>query len=96
MQYLLLGLLLLNAAAFLLMRIDKEKARRHRWRIPEATLFTLAALGGSPGILAGMYAFRHKTRHRSFTWGIPAILALQIGLALFLYWQTNRAALSLP
>lgn len=84
MQYLLLGLLLLNAAAFLLMRIDKEKARRRRWRIPEATLFTLAALGGSPGILAGMYVFHHKTRHRSFTWGVPAILVLQIALVFYL------------
>ena len=57
MQIALLALLLINALGLLLMRIDKEKARRHRWRISEATLFTVALLGGSAGVLLGMYAF---------------------------------------
>ena len=66
------------------MRIDKEKARRHRWRISEATLFTVALLGGSAGVLLGMYAFRHKTKHRRFIIGVPVILLAQLGLAGYL------------
>lgn len=77
-------LILMNAAAFLLMLVDKQKAKKKKWRIPEATLMGVAALGGSVGALAGMYAFRHKTKHTKFTVGIPAILILQIALAVFL------------
>lgn len=78
MQYLLLYLLIINAAGFLLMLADKQKAKRGAWRIPEATLMWVAALGGSIGSLAGMYTFRHKTKHPKFTIGIPVILAIQI------------------
>lgn len=85
MKYFLFYLLLINAAGFSLMRIDKEKARRGRWRIPEATLMGVAAVGGSIGALFGMYAFRHKTRHIKFTVGIPAILIGQLLLAGFLW-----------
>lgn len=84
MKYFLLYLLLINAAAFLLMLIDKQKARKNRWRIPERTLLLSAALGGSVGALLGMYTFRHKTRHLKFTLGVPAILVAQIALAVFL------------
>ena len=77
-------LILLNAAGLVLMFIDKQKARRKAWRIPESTLLTVAALGGSIGSLFGMYLFRHKTRHLKFTLGIPVILILQIILAYFL------------
>jgi len=84
MKYFLLYLLLINAAAFLLMLIDKQKARKNRWRIPERTLIGSALLGGSVGALLGMYTFRHKTRHLKFTLGIPAILVAQIALAVFL------------
>mgnify|MGYP001625225374 CR=1 FL=1 len=84
MQIALLALLLINALGLLLMRIDKEKARRHRLRISEATLFTVALLGGSAGVLLGMYAFRHKTKHRRFTIGVPVILLAQLGLAGYL------------
>lgn len=73
-------LLLVNAAGFLLMHIDKQKAIRKKWRIPEATLMTVAALGGSIGALAGMYTFHHKTRHPKFYIGIPLILAVQLFL----------------
>ena len=80
---LLIGyLLIINAAAFLLMLLDKRKAIKSKWRIPEATLMWSAALGGSVGALAGMYLFRHKTKHLKFTIGIPVILALQIVLAV--------------
>ena len=80
-----LFLILINAVGFLLMHVDKQKARRNRWRISEATLFTIAAAGGSLGILLGMYAFRHKTKHVSFTAGIPAIIAVQIVIGVILY-----------
>ena len=65
---------------FLLMLIDKEKARKNRWRIPESTLIMTAVLGGSIGALAGMYLFRHKTKHLKFTLGVPAILVIQVFL----------------
>lgn len=74
-------LLLMNAAGLVLMFADKKKARAGAWRIPEATLMTVAALGGSLGSWAGMYLFRHKTRHPKFFLGIPAILILQLVLA---------------
>ena len=84
MKYFLLYLLLINAAAFLLMLVDKHKARKKRWRIPERTLIGSALLGGSVGALLGMYTFRHKTRHLKFTLGVPAILIAQIALAVWL------------
>lgn len=84
MRYSLYYLLTVNAAAFLLMLLDKQKAIHHRWRIPEAVLLGSAALGGSIGALLGMYFFRHKTKHMKFTLGVPAILIAQLCLALFL------------
>lgn len=84
MKVLFLYLLTMNALGLLVMLADKRRAQKNRWRIPEATLMTIAALGGSLGSLAGMQLFRHKTRHRKFTLGIPAILLAQIALALFL------------
>ena len=78
-------LLLINAAAFILMLADKHKARKNLWRIPEAVLMGCALLGGSVGALAGMYTFRHKTKHLKFTVGIPVILAIQIIAAIFLF-----------
>ena len=87
MKYFLLYLLLINAAAFVLMLVDKIKARKNRWRIPERTLMLTAALGGSVGALFGMYTFRHKTRHLKFTLGIPAILTVQILLLWFCFFH---------
>jgi uncharacterized membrane protein YsdA (DUF1294 family) len=84
MKYFLLYLLLINAAAFLLMLVDKLKARNNRWRIPERTLLGAALLGGSIGALMGMYTMHHKTRHLKFTLGVPAILIAQIALAIWL------------
>lgn len=83
-RILLLYLVTVNAAAFLLMLVDKVKAKRNAWRIPEATLMGAAAIGGSIGALAGMYCFRHKTRHLKFVLGIPAILIAQIALVIWL------------
>lgn len=73
--------------AFALMGIDKWKAKHDSWRIPEKTLFLSAILGGSVGALAGMYLFRHKTKHLSFTVGMPLILAVQIVLVLLLAFR---------
>ena len=84
MKYILIYLLLINAVAFFLMLADKRKAKKNLWRIPEATLMMSAALGGSIGALAGMYTFRHKTKHLKFTLGVPAILIAQIALAVWL------------
>ena len=83
-------LLIINALGWLLMLADKRKAQKGLWRIPEATLMTVAALGGSIGSLISMYTFRHKTRHPKFTVGIPMILILQIAAAILLAWSLYR------
>lgn len=77
MKLLSFYLLIINALGFLLMLVDKWKARKNRWRVRESTLLLIAALGGSVGSLLGMYLFRHKTLHLKFTLGIPLILAAQ-------------------
>ncbi len=74
----ILYLLAINIAAFIAFGIDKYKAKRDKWRIPESTLLTMAVLGGSIGALAGMKIWRHKTLHNKFRIGIPVILVLQI------------------
>ena len=79
-------LVLMNLAAFTAMGVDKSKAKRRAWRIPEKTLFLLSLLGGSIGSLVGMYTFRHKTRHLKFTIGMPLILIFHLIIAgVFLY-----------
>lgn len=78
MKLVLLYLLIINALGFALMLVDKHKAKKNRWRIPERTLMTVAFLGGSVGSLIGMYTVRHKTQHPKFTMGIPVILAVQL------------------
>ena len=82
---LILYFLTINALGFLLMLADKHRARKNRWRIPEATLMGIAALGGSIGSLIGMYTVRHKTKHPKFTVGIPLILIVQLAAAYFVY-----------
>ena len=84
-RLLLLYLLIINALGLLLMLADKRKAQKNLWRIPERTLMTVAALGGSLGCLIGMYAFRHKTRHRKFVIGVPVLLIVQL-LLVCLYF----------
>ena len=74
MQALVVYLIIINAIAFILMLVDKYKAKKNLWRIPEATLMGFAAVGGSVGALAGMYLVRHKTKHLKFTVGIPILL----------------------
>ncbi len=75
---------MINLAAFLVFGADKRRAKRHRWRVPEKTLFLLAAAGGSLGAVCGMCAFHHKTQHWYFRYGLPAILFAHIALLLWL------------
>lgn len=82
----ILYLILINVAAFLLMGIDKRRAVRHRWRIPERTLFLSALLLGSIGANLGMQVFRHKTKHKSFVFGMPLILIIQMAAGLYLFF----------
>ena len=84
MEIMIICLLLINAAGLLVMLADKKKARKNLWRIPEATLLTVAALGGSIGVLAGMYLFHHKTRKPKFFIGVPLILTVQLIAVLLL------------
>lgn len=90
MKLLYLYLLLVNAAAFLLMLIDKVKARKNRWRIPERTLLTVAALGGSLGAVLGMNLYRHKTKHPKFSIGLPCMLAVHIVLLFLIILQAYK------
>ena len=83
-KFLMVYLLIVNAVGFILMLVDKTKARKNKWRIPEATLFLVAAIGGSVGSILGMYTFRHKTKHIKFIVGMPLILAVQIVIAILI------------
>lgn len=75
---------IINIIGFLIMFIDKQKAKKGAWRIPEKTLFIITALGGGMGTIAGMYTFRHKTQKLQFIVGLPLITILEIILAI--YW----------
>ena len=79
--------IIMNIAGLLVMYMDKHKARKHKWRIPEKTLFIVSLLGGSIGTWSGMYIFRHKTKHWYFVVGMPLILILQTGLYIFIRFR---------
>lgn len=85
--YAILYICLMNLIGFMMMGIDKNRAKRGKWRIPEARLFACSLLGGSLGTWAGMYLFRHKTKHWYFVIGMPMIFLLHIGL---LVWWTGK------
>lgn len=82
--FLIIYFVIINIVGFAIMGIDKRKAMKRAFRIPEATLFIVALIGGSVGSILGMQVFRHKTRHWYFVFGMPAILAIQIALFIFL------------
>ena len=84
-SYLIYYLLAINAVAFIVYGIDKYKAKKAKWRISEATLLLLAILGGSIGAWMGMKVWHHKTMHKKFKYGIPAILLIQIALMTYLH-----------
>jgi len=77
-------LAIINLIGFVVMGIDKNRAKKRAFRIPEATLFTMAIIGGSIGTILGMHIFRHKTRHWYFLYGMPVILILQIIIVIVL------------
>ena len=84
MQNVVIYLIIINIVGFLAMYIDKQKAKRGKWRIPENTLLIITVLGGGVGTIAGMYTFRHKTQKPKFTIGLPTILILEIILVIYL------------
>ena len=85
-SYIVLYFAAINLAGFLSMAMDKSKARRNKWRIPEATLFLFAVFGGSLGCLLGMRIFRHKTQKPKFYIGIPIILGIQIVILIWFFF----------
>ena len=85
MEEIICFLLAINIATFLLYGIDKYKAKKNQWRISEATLLTMAAIGGSIGAWAGMRLWHHKTMHKKFKYGIPLIIIMQIALVAYLH-----------
>jgi len=82
-QNILLYVIIINVIGFCAMWIDKRKAQKGSWRIPEKTLFTITLLGGGIGTILGMYAFRHKTKKLSFSIGFPVILISEIMLIIY-------------
>ena len=78
-------LILINITGFAVMGVDKWKARKQAWRIPEKTLFLISILGGSIGSIAGMYTFHHKTKHWYFVIGMPLILIVQVAASCYIY-----------
>ena len=84
-KYVLIYVLAINVIGFFAMGIDKLKAKKDWWRIPEGTLMMLCLLGGGIGTIAGMYTFRHKTKKLKFTVGMPTILIAEIALIIYLF-----------
>ena len=77
-------LLAVNVLTFVVFGLDKWNARRERWRVPEATLLGLAALGGSVGAWLAMQLFRHKTQKKKFRYGVPVLFVLQVAAGVYL------------
>ena len=84
-KYCLYYLIFINIITFMMYGIDKLKAKKGKWRISEATLLMMAIAGGSIGAWAGMRIWHHKTMHKKFQYGIPAIIIMQIALVVYLY-----------
>ena len=89
----IIWLVIINLTAFAIFGIDKNRAKKGQWRIPEKTLFLSAILGGSIGAILGMYIFHHKTKHWYFQFGIPAIMIVQIAAV---YWLSQKGVITLP
>ena len=85
MTYIVGYFVAINIAAFCMYGLDKRRARKNRWRIPEATLFLMAALGGSVGSYIGMQVFHHKTKKAKFYIGIPMIGIAELAVIVYLY-----------
>lgn len=85
MRNIIIYVIIINIIGFLAMYIDKQKAKKGKWRIPEKTLFIITALGGGIGTIAGMYTFRHKTQKPAFVIGFPFITILEI-IGILYFW----------
>ncbi|WP_058307144.1 DUF1294 domain-containing protein [Gracilibacillus massiliensis] len=79
-------LLIINSIAFLIMGIDKHKAKHNKWRIPEQRIWIVSIVGGALGAAIGMYTFRHKTKHKNFLILLPVLVIVETTLLLFLYY----------
>lgn len=77
-------IIIVSLIGFVSMGLDKRKARRQQWRIPEKTLWLMSIIGGAPGMWLGMNVFRHKTQHATFKYGLPIISVLVVGAAFYL------------
>ena len=82
-------LVIINIITFFLYGIDKWKAQRSRWRVPESVLLGMAAIGGSVGAWLGMQVWRHKTQHVKFRYGVPIILIVQVALLVWILYRTR-------
>lgn len=90
MKLIIVGyLIIINFIGFIIMGYDKRKAKRNKWRIPEKKLMIISLIGGSIGMLLGMNCFRHKTKHKLFTIGVPLILIVQIIIFIMLGWLSH-------
>lgn len=85
MPYIIAILILVNMIGLITVGIDKHKAKKRLWRIPEKLFFVLSIFGGCPGVYLGLLLFRHKTRHWYFMWGIPAIFTVQVAVLYYFY-----------
>ena len=88
MDMIYIYIVVINALALALMLMDKYKAKKNLWRISEATLFGIAAIGGSLGAIIGMRLFHHKTKHLKFSVGLPILLVIHILLGIIVYTKT--------
>lgn len=92
----LVGLLCINVLAFLMYGVDKQKAVKHKWRIPESTLLGIAFMGGALGAMCGMYVFRHKTSKKKFQTCVPLFFIIQaaiLAIGMFCYISLNGGLL---
>ncbi|GAA5416306.1 hypothetical protein Pryu01_01340 [Paraliobacillus ryukyuensis] len=87
-ELVLIYLILVNVVAFSFMGVDKNRAQKNKWRIPEARLWFFAWIGGSLGSIIGMRIFHHKTKHQLFRLGMPVLLILQLALIFYLIYRT--------
>ena len=89
--YILYYLIAINVITFLIYGIDKFKAKKGKWRIPESSLLLLAIIGGSIGAWLGIKVWHHKTLHKKFKYGIPLIVIIQIAIAIYIFRENIQA-----
>ncbi|HHV96736.1 MAG TPA: DUF1294 domain-containing protein [Clostridiaceae bacterium] len=86
LEIIIIVLLLVNLFGFVLVAMDKRRAKKRMWRIPEKSFFIISALGGFPGVYTGLFIFRHKTKHIKFTIGLPLIFIIQLVILYYLFF----------